>query len=393
LRHAGTKVGFSSLGPEVAVSAPAGNCINQTGTCVYSMQTTTNSGTAAPVVNDDIYTGTQITVDEVPTGPNLGTSFSAPVVSGIAGLMLAVNSNLNACQLTSRLKEGSVSFPQTSATQPTPPACHVPVGTTDVQDAECICTLDGKTCGAGMANAKGAVMAALRPIAAVSFPATVSVGQTISLNAQGSAAANGHRVLSYRWSSVGKQAVAIQNANSPVATVPVPSCGLATVQLTVTDDAGRVDTANVILDPTSVTSSAPANATGAACTVGAPKVRVEVCPSTGGIQVGGTQAFASTVANTANDAVSWQVNGTTGGNATLGTISSTGVYTAPSNGPASKEVTITAVSNADKTVSATSTLNIANPSGAHGGAMDPMTLTAEAVGLGLVFARRRRRRG
>jgi serine protease len=28
LRHAGTKVGFSSLGPEVAVSAPGGNCVN-----------------------------------------------------------------------------------------------------------------------------------------------------------------------------------------------------------------------------------------------------------------------------------------------------------------------------------------------------------------------------
>src|ERR1700716_2007508 len=30
LRHAGTKVGYSSLGPEVALSAPAGNCVNPT---------------------------------------------------------------------------------------------------------------------------------------------------------------------------------------------------------------------------------------------------------------------------------------------------------------------------------------------------------------------------
>jgi hypothetical protein len=155
---------------------------------------------------------------------------------------------------------------------------------------------------------------------------------------------------------------------------------------------GRVDTANVILDPTSVTSSAPSNATGAACTVGAPKVRLEVCPSTGGIQVGGTQTFAATVANTTNDSVSWQVNGIAGGNATFGTISSTGIYTAPSNGPPSEEVAITAVSNADKSVSAASTLNIANPSGAHGGAVDPMTLSVEAIGLGLVLARRLRRR-
>ncbi len=47
IRHAGTKVGFSSLGPEVTLSAPAGNCINTADgqPCVYSIQTTTNSGT------------------------------------------------------------------------------------------------------------------------------------------------------------------------------------------------------------------------------------------------------------------------------------------------------------------------------------------------------------
>ena len=28
LRHVGTKVGFSDLGPEVASSAPAGNCVD-----------------------------------------------------------------------------------------------------------------------------------------------------------------------------------------------------------------------------------------------------------------------------------------------------------------------------------------------------------------------------
>jgi serine protease len=28
LRHAGSKVGFSDLGPQIAISAPAGNCVN-----------------------------------------------------------------------------------------------------------------------------------------------------------------------------------------------------------------------------------------------------------------------------------------------------------------------------------------------------------------------------
>ena len=40
-------MGYSSLGPEVAISAPAGNCVNETGTCVYGLITATAGVTAA----------------------------------------------------------------------------------------------------------------------------------------------------------------------------------------------------------------------------------------------------------------------------------------------------------------------------------------------------------
>jgi serine protease len=395
IRHAGTKVGFSSLGPEVTVSAPAGNCVNNTGTCVYSLQTTTNSGTTAPVPSDDAYTGNQITTaNDVPKGPNLGTSFSAPIVSGIAGLMVAANSNLNTCQLIARLKEGSQPFPQTSAGAATqPPACHVPTGSSDLQTLECICTLDGKTCGAGMANALGAVKAALRPVAAVTLPTSVSAGQSVSLNAQNSAAANGHTISTFQWTNVGKQTVTIQNATSATATVTAPSCGYATVQVAVTDEVGRVDTANVILSPTSATSAAPAAATGKSCTVAAPTVLLAVCPGSSSVPVGsGTQAFTATVANTSDDSVTWQVNNIAGGNSTVGTITSAGVYTAPATVPSASAVTITAVSNADHTIVSTSTVNITSPgSGSHGGgAMDPLTLLGEALALGAALSSRRR---
>ncbi len=76
LRHAGTKVGFSSLGSQIALGAPGGNCVNiNGGPCVYSLDTTSNTGTSAP--GGSAYTS--------PTSPNLGTSFSSPIVSGIAG--------------------------------------------------------------------------------------------------------------------------------------------------------------------------------------------------------------------------------------------------------------------------------------------------------------------
>jgi hypothetical protein len=383
IRHAGTKVGFSSLGPEVAVSAPAGNCINTvSGPCVYSIQTTTNSGTTTPVANDDAYTGNTITTDDQPKGPNLGTSFSAPIVSGIAGLMLSVNSNLNTCQLVARLKEGALPFPQASVGEATqPPVCHVPAGASDVQALECICTLDGKTCGAGMANAFGAVKAALRPIAAVA----VSQGQTVTMDAQNSAAATGHSISSYQWTSVGKLDVTLSNATSATATATAPSCGFGTVRLTVTDEAGRVDTADVVLSPTSATSLAPANATDRACSVTAPVPVVAVCPGAASVVVGsGSQSFTASVANSTDDSVTWEVSGVVGGDARVGKISSTGVYTPPAQVNGNTQVVIEAVLNSDQKVEGTTTVKLTSPNGSGGGgggAMDPWSVACCALAL------------
>ncbi|HTY93147.1 MAG TPA: S8 family serine peptidase [Steroidobacteraceae bacterium] len=364
LRHAGTKVGFSSLGPEVALSAPAGNCVNTApgSACLYSILTTTNSGTTVPATNT--YT------DEY-ANANLGTSFSAPLVSGIAALMASVNPNLNSCQMTSRLQEGAQPFPQTSAGEsPQPPMCHVPSGSSDLQTAECVCTLDGKTCGAGMANARAAVAAALRPIAAIS-PSTAQ--GTATLAATGSAAALGHSITSFQWRAISGVTVTPQGANSATASVVLPSCGLATVELTVTDDAGRTDTADVVLSPNGATSTAPTAAGNRTCSAVAPAVQVAVCPATAQVIVGtGTETYTATVANTADSAVTWQVNGITGGNATVGTISSTGVFTPPATLPSSASETITAVSAADATVMASSVVTLATAAaastgGSHGG--------------------------
>src|ERR1700730_9416767 len=102
--------------------------------------------------------------------------------------MTSVNANLKPAQLIARLKEGAKAFPVSS--DPAIKNCHVPASSTDLQTTECNCTTS--TCGAGMANAPGAIKAALRPIAAIAVPATVSAGQNVSLAGTGSAAARGH---------------------------------------------------------------------------------------------------------------------------------------------------------------------------------------------------------
>jgi hypothetical protein len=73
-----------------------------------------------------------------------------------------------------------------------------------------------------------------------------------------------------------------------------------------------------------------------------------------------------------------EVNGVAGGNSTVGTISTSGLYTPPANVPSPSTVTITAISVADSTKSASAQVTItAPPKG--GGAMDWLTL----IGLGI----------
>ena len=73
---------------------------------------------------------------------------------------------------------------------------------------------------------------------------------------------------------------------------------------------------------------------------------------------GTTVQFTATVSGTTNTAVTWQVNGVPGGNSTVGTISSDGLYTAPAVQPNPSTVTITAVSQADPTKSGSATASI-----------------------------------
>jgi serine protease len=271
LRQVGTKVGFSSLGPQIALSAPAGNCVN-TGAgqpCLFSIETLTNTGTTMPATN--IYT------DEM--NFNVGTSFSAPIVSGIAGLMLAVNGNLTSGQLIARLQAGATTpFPVSS--DPTVPVCHVPAGPSDLQKTECSCTTS--VCGAGMANAHGAVLEALRPIAAVALPATVTAGANVTLDGSGSAAACHASISTYQWTVVQPTSnpPTIQNANMAQASVVAPSAPTTyTLLLTVSDDAGRTDSAQVIVTSSSASTAAPARAGNNACL---PAISYTVPPPTSG---------------------------------------------------------------------------------------------------------------
>jgi uncharacterized protein (DUF1800 family) len=79
------------------------------------------------------------------------------------------------------------------------------------------------------------------------------------------------------------------------------------------------------------------------------------------VRLGSTDTFAANVSNLSNTAVQWEVNNSAGGNSSVGTISSAGVYTPPVSIPSTNTVTVTAVSVASPAVSGSAQVSILNP--------------------------------
>lgn len=154
LRHAGSKVGFSNLGPQITLSAPGGNCVNNTGACLYPILSTSNSGATSPIPGS---AGASYNYSGV------GTSFSTPLVSGTVALMLSVDPTLTPAAIRSALMSSARPFPTVSG------VAQCVAGTSASPQLECNCTTS--TCGAGMLDASAAVRA-VTPTATTTPPAT-----------------------------------------------------------------------------------------------------------------------------------------------------------------------------------------------------------------------------
>ena len=82
---------------------------------------------------------------------------------------------------------------------------------------------------------------------------------------------------------------------------------------------------------------------------------ISLTPASATIAPGGTQQFTATIQGFSNAAISWSVNKVSGGNSTVGTISSSGLYTAPAQ---TGTYTIVATSAADSSVTASATVTV-----------------------------------
>jgi hypothetical protein len=90
-----------------------------------------------------------------------------------------------------------------------------------------------------------------------------------------------------------------------------------------------------------------------------PNVQVMISPTSASVPLGGTTNFQANVTGSANTAVTWDVNGIAGGNASIGTIAASmanpgqATYTAPLQSPAGGSVNVHASSNAEPSAFAT----------------------------------------
>lgn len=259
LRHAGTKVGFSDLGPQISIAAPAGNCINVTSgsPCLYPTLAATNSGSQGPTASGwtDSYNA------------SVGTSFSAPLVAATAGLMFSLQPTLTPAQLLARLQATARPFPTTGGDNgdgSVVPQCVAPRA--GVEQLQCYCNTT--YCGAGMLDAGRAVAAAAGPVARISVTTTSpTAGSEVALSGSGSLASGS--INSYQWaiSSNGGIVTAFSSAtNASTAALTPSAAGSFTVTLTVTDNLGATDTTSqtvtVAAAPTTTPPTTPSTPSG-----------------------------------------------------------------------------------------------------------------------------------
>jgi serine protease len=263
VRHIGTKVGFSNIGPELTIAAPGGNCVNvDGGPCLYPILTTFNTGKTVPTVpSTDAYTDNSV-----------GTSFSAPLVAATVALMQSVSPLITPAQVKAALQATARSFPASGAPDSAVSGlaiatCQAPSAAT--QD-ECYCTT--ATCGAGLLDASAAVARA----AATSTPvphittaaAFVEVGARVGFDASTSTATSGRTIAGYQWviSSGAAIATITSATNAATAQVAVSGTGPFTISLSVIDSLG-------------IASPAAANSTVTVLAPSPPSARIGVTPA------------------------------------------------------------------------------------------------------------------
>lgn len=188
-RADGDSPNFANIGPGTTLSAP--------GVGIYNLS---NTGTTTP--GSDSYF---ISSSPSSAGSANGTSFAAPMVSGVAALLLQIKPGMTVDELTSRLVNSVRAFPGSTY------------------------CMNKTTCGAGMLDADVAtaqVLSDTSPITTARASSTDPVARKTTVTLTGTATAGatgGSTISSVSWTQLSGPTVTLSGANTATATFTTPA--------------------------------------------------------------------------------------------------------------------------------------------------------------------------
>jgi hypothetical protein len=184
-------------------------------------------------------------------------------------------------------------------------------------------------------------------------PASASV--TVNATAQFSATVTNASSPAVNWSVngvIGGNSVVGWISLTGLYTAPamVPSPATVTIEATSQSTPAAFGTASVMIAPLPTPP---------------PTLTVTVTPASVTLRTKQSRQFSASVHGSSNKAVAWKVNGITGGNTTVGTISAQGDYKAPTKVPSPAVVTVSAVAAADGKTSGNATVTVVTNEPSH----------------------------
>ncbi len=238
VRADGMKTSYSNFGAAVTLVAPGGSTEGGGINLLYGL---VNTGSSGPVSEG--------------FGVKQGTSFSAPVVAGVAALMLSANPLLTPAELTAKLKLSARPF----EFNPAFPSCS--------PQSSAVCNCNINLCGAGMLDAVRAVQQALIPVAKIAPvrvitngaaqlpPGPINAASLILLDARPSIVGTNQSIGAVRWQQLSGPVASIAQPTSITTSVALSlSLGTVVFELRVTDAAGRISEDRISLNTVAATT-------------------------------------------------------------------------------------------------------------------------------------------
>lgn len=242
VNHSGTKASYSDIGRESTISAPGGNCQNDTSqACLFPILSTTNLGTTLPAEygapNGIYYT-------DGGSNAGTGTSFASPLVAGTVALMFSVNPDLSPSEVKTLLQKTARPFPSLLWDANDIAECKVPNTNPSLQTDQGVCYCTTSTCGAGMLDAGAAVQLVSKGVQPQILPSSAlpRAGESLGLSANASVIPPGKKMVAYNWSLVDGGGIVSQftaGADTATASLTPTQPGRFAARLTITDEANE----------------------------------------------------------------------------------------------------------------------------------------------------------